>query len=366
MTRALGACQLDLFLAAALAESQPMPDLASKDGTVVWSSGGKDSLAATAETVRVHREQGIPLDRVIVAHNDLGEEVEWAGTRDLAQRQAEQFGLRFVTVRRADGMLLIEHVERKGMWPDGKRRWCTSDHKRGPGRTVLTGLVHELLAGERWGRPVQLLQVYGFRAAESPGRAKRVASPLKYSTTASSTATTRMKLREVWDWYPIAAWSDEQVWETIHADRLPYHWAYARGMRRLSCTFCVLAGEDDLVTAARLQPLKAARYLQVEQRIGHTFKDGLSMADIVRRAGWGQDQLARMLAGEVPPPLCPACAADLGGGWPADLHAVPADVAEAMFRRPGLACNGRFYEMATGVPASSGGRQVVLASAGRA
>jgi 3'-phosphoadenosine 5'-phosphosulfate sulfotransferase (PAPS reductase)/FAD synthetase len=321
---------------------------------VVWSSGGKDSEAALAETVRLHAEQGVPLDRVVVAHNDLGDDVEWAGTRDLAARQAAHFALPFITVRRADGLLLIEHVERKGLWPDQKRRWCTSDHKRGPGLTALTALVRQITAGERWDRPVQLLQVYGFRAAESRGRAKKVAQPLVYSKQASSTATERMKLREVWDWYPLATWSDEQVWATIHAHGLPYHWAYARGMRRLSCTFCVMAGEEDLVTAARLQPLKAARYLRAEQRIGHRFKDDLSMADIVRRAGWTEQFLRRLLAGEVPPPLCPNCAADLHGTWPATAHAVPGDVAEAMFRRGDLVCNGRFYDDVTGAPATRG------------
>jgi len=50
-----------------------------------------------------------------------------------------------------------------------KQRWCTSDHKRGPIRKVMTRLVADLRAsGDDNHRPVHLLNVMGFRAEESP------------------------------------------------------------------------------------------------------------------------------------------------------------------------------------------------------
>jgi hypothetical protein len=47
---------------------------------------------------------------------------------------------------------------------------------------------------------------------------------------------------------------------------------------------CVLAGRKELTLAARLNPDLARRYLDVEQRVGHTIKADLSMAQIVADA----------------------------------------------------------------------------------
>ncbi|CAL9556563.1 hypothetical protein [Streptomyces sp. enrichment culture] len=55
-------------------------------------------------------------------------------------------------------------------------------------------------------------------------------------------------------------------------------------MSRLSCSFCVLSSEDDLVCAARLPPGMAALYADLETRIGHRFKVDLAMADVVAQA----------------------------------------------------------------------------------
>ncbi|WP_086822454.1 hypothetical protein [Streptomyces sp. NRRL B-24572] len=55
-------------------------------------------------------------------------------------------------------------------------------------------------------------------------------------------------------------------------------------MSRLSCSFCVLGCEADVVLAARLRPKKAAQYITVETEVGTDFKNGLSMRQIVERA----------------------------------------------------------------------------------
>ena len=53
---------------------------------------------------------------------------------------------------------------------------------------------------------------------------------------------------------------------------------------RLSCRFCVLASRSALVLAARLDPDGAERRAQMEERMGHTFRYGLSMRDIITEA----------------------------------------------------------------------------------
>jgi hypothetical protein len=55
-------------------------------------------------------------------------------------------------------------------------------------------------------------------------------------------------------------------------------------MPRLSCRFCVLASKSALVRAVQLDPAGAARRVAMEERMGHTFRQNLSMAEIVRQA----------------------------------------------------------------------------------
>lgn len=60
--------------------------------------------------------------------------------------------------------------------------------------------------------------------------------------------------------------------------------AFAAGMSRLSCRFCVLSSRADLVCSARLNPDLADRYAEVERRIGHRFRTDLTMADVIAEA----------------------------------------------------------------------------------
>jgi hypothetical protein len=55
-------------------------------------------------------------------------------------------------------------------------------------------------------------------------------------------------------------------------------------MPRLLCQLCPLASKGALVLAAQANPMKARRYLQAEQRIGHSFTDKTSMAEIIALA----------------------------------------------------------------------------------
>ena len=194
--------------------------------------------------------------------------------------RAAHYGVRFRVTRR-EGPDLLDDVARRKKFPDAKRRWCTSDFKRAPGLKLLTELVSALGLT----RPAKILYVFGFRAQESAGRRKKVAVPLVRNATASN--QTR---RHVWDWYPIHDWSETDVWAAIRASGLEYHWAYDAGMTRLSCSFCILASKADLLLAAFLRPDVALEYLRVEREIGHTFRQDLSMADILAESqikhGW--------------------------------------------------------------------------------
>lgn len=251
----------------------PSPELASYDVILVNSSAGKDSQATLDVVVAAARDAGVE-DRVVVVHADLGE-AEWDGVPELAAEHAAHYGLRFEITSNPE--TILERTARRGAWPSAAIRWCTSDHKRGPIRKVMTRLVSELRDSEHVvGRPVRVLNVMGLRAEESAARSRR--TPYAPNPSASNGR------RQVDDWYPIHAWTVAQVWERIAAAGTRPHPAYNAGMSRLSCRFCVLASRADLVCSARLNPELAARYAAVEAQTGHRFRMDLSMAEVIAAA----------------------------------------------------------------------------------
>jgi len=259
------------------------PELHTFDWIVINSSAGKDSQTMLAEVVRQADSQGIPRERLVVVHCDLGR-VEWPGTVDLARRQAEHYGLRFIIAKRTQNDLL-DHVRARKMWPSPQQRYCTSDHKRGPVHVVLTALVRETeyLDGptEREAAgPVRILNCMGHRAEESPARAKKTF--LAFDKRASNGR------REVWQWLPIHTWTLEQVWTDIKASGVPHHPAYDLGMPRLSCCFCIFAPVQALVVAGKHNPELLGEYVATERDINHKFRVDVSLEDIQRAVEAGK------------------------------------------------------------------------------
>ena len=116
------------------------PDLTAYDYIIVNTSGGKDSQAMLTHLHAIASHLGIT-DRLVAVHADLGQ-VEWQGTRELAERQVKAYGIRFEVVRREKGDLLAQ-VEERGMWPSSAVRYCTSYQKRDQIRKLFTKLTRE-------------------------------------------------------------------------------------------------------------------------------------------------------------------------------------------------------------------------------
>jgi 3'-phosphoadenosine 5'-phosphosulfate sulfotransferase (PAPS reductase)/FAD synthetase len=245
------------------------PDLRDFDWIVVSTSAGKDSQAQLHVVCTEAAELGI-LDRVVAVHCDL-KRAEWAGTRELAERQAARYGVRFEVVTRKQGDL-VDHIRARGLWPSSTARYCTSDHKRGQVYTLLTQLAKE---SREAGTPrARMLNIIGYRAEESPARAKKEAKSYFLNKRASNGR------REVWDWYPVISWTETQVWDLIRSEGLESHRAYALGMPRLSCVFCVFAPKAALELAGRHNPELLQTYVDLEDEMGHLFRKGFSIHEV--------------------------------------------------------------------------------------
>ena len=265
------------------------PALADYDWILVNSSAGKDSQCALEVVAKAAKRLGIS-DRVVVVHADLGENVEWEGTKALAAEQAAFYGLRFEVRTNAKRDILGQVTQRFAdrpdapSWPSSAARWCTSDHKRGPIRTLMTALVTESREAGLTERPVRILNVMGLRADESSARAKKASYEVDNNASNGK--------RQVDTWLPILAWTEQTVWARIKASGVPYHKAYDMGMGRLSCMFCVLATKEDLVISAKCNPEAALRYAAVEEAVGWSFTQKLSMAQVMDEAGLWDAEVA--------------------------------------------------------------------------
>jgi len=244
--------------------------LKNYDIIVVNTSAGKDSLAMLSIIAEQAEKEGV-LDRVVAVHADLGR-VEWAGTKELAQRQAAAHGVRFVVAERTINDLL-DHVEAHGKWPSNNQRYCTSDHKRAPIQKAFTHMVNEWRS-VGYDRTCYILNCMGMRADESPARAKKETfTEVGYGSNGK---------RQISDFLPIHHLTEADVWKRIHSQGLStlVHRAYGLGMPRLSCCFCIFAPKAALVLAGKHNPELLDEYVRVEKKIGHTFRQNLSMAEV--------------------------------------------------------------------------------------
>ena len=256
-------------------------DLRTYHIILISTSAGKDSQAMMSQVCQAAARAGV-LDRVSAVHADLGE-MEWPGTTQIAHEQAEHFKIPLTVVSRIGQRAhktssmyqegeaygdILDYARRRGAWPSPSRRWCTSEFKRGPIEKHMTSLAREYRARFPCHRgPVRILDCIGFRAEESPARARREVLSVRKST----------RNQHVDTWLPIHAWRIKQVWEEIHASGAPYHRAYDLGMSRLSCVFCIMASQADLEIAATHNPDLLTRFVDLEQELDHTFQHQRSL-----------------------------------------------------------------------------------------
>ncbi len=210
-------------------------------------SAGKDSQA-----MLIYLKTIIPANQLLVLHADLGK-IEWPGT--IEHIQSTRGALTMIVAHAATSF--FDMVDRRGMFPDPARRQCTSDLKRGP---IEREIRRYLRANPQFNGLV--VNCMGLRAGESSSRAKRPS--LKFNARNSKAG------REWYDWLPIQWMTTLEVFAYIADAGERHHWAYDRGMTRLSCCFCIMASKQDLITAAQENPTLYREYCVKEIELGFT------------------------------------------------------------------------------------------------
>ena len=228
-------------------------------------SGGKDSMAMF-ELLKQH----VPAEQLIVIHADMGDRVEWEGTRDhvFATTDGYQVEVAQAVDREGNNKDFLDMVEKRQMWPSASTRQCTSDLKRTPCEKVIRRVMKEKGANVAY-------NCMGIRAEESSNRAKQPTLTERKSKKLNAAG------RTVHEFNPILDMLIGDVFEVIEQAGKRLHWAYEAGMSRLSCCFCVLAAQDDLRTAARLRPELAQVYVDTEARIGHKWTATKTLSEII-------------------------------------------------------------------------------------
>ena len=197
----------------------------------------------------------VPRDQLVAVHAPL-QGADWPGTLEHV-RATLPAGVPLILAPIASGRSLLEAIERRGRFPSPSIRWCTSNYKRTP---IERELRRHLRANPR--HRGMLVNAMGMRADESPARARK--TPWKPNARNSKAG------RAWFDWLPIFDFCEDDVFDVIRRAGQRPHPAYAMGMSRLSCSFCIMASRSDLRTAARLRPRLYRTYAELERRIGHT------------------------------------------------------------------------------------------------
>jgi 3'-phosphoadenosine 5'-phosphosulfate sulfotransferase (PAPS reductase)/FAD synthetase len=271
------------MLTTPLAGGNAALELAAKGAWFIAShSGGKDSQAQYIALLQL----GIPEDQIIVCHADLGE-VEHRGSRDHidATVRPSHRDLLIADAIHADGSTkdffsavrarraTLDRTDRydKSAAPDGQNRYCTSDLKTAPIWKAVKG--HLKARGVHHGIIVNCVGIRALEGGPKGRRAKMVAarplSQFKVATKPNNNTWT------CYDWWPLAYWTEAQVWEQIHAvgQRPHPNYGYDHGLgratrnQRISCEFCVFGSPNDLRLAAARRPELLAKLVQLEEDI---------------------------------------------------------------------------------------------------
>lgn len=166
---------------------------------------------------------------------------------------------------------MFQLIIKKGFPPTRICRYCCQEFKE---RNVC-------------GREQGLLTLTGVRKAESPKRKSRS----KYETCQAD--------KGVEFYHPIIHWTDEQVWDFIRAEHIPYCRLYDEdGIDRIGCVGCPLASSEKIVAEFKRWPQFEKAYLWAFEKMleGRSFDKWKNKYDVMDWYIYGAEASCRAAA----------------------------------------------------------------------
>lgn len=265
--------------------------LAADAPVAVGVSGGKDSCAAAIAVVEHLRAVG-HAGSVLLVHADLGDDdpamnVEWADSLPTCERLAAFLGVDLLVVKRPAGGMMKRwqtrwenNVERYTKllcvkvilpWSTPSMRFCTSELKSAP---IASALVKRF-PGQR------IVSACGIRREEGNGKSQSPRTNAKTSKPNKRLTNVRLGTSGV-DWNPIAAWTTRDVFAFCASRGFQMHEGYAKGMKRISCRYCIMQDEDDQRVSASVLENQPVLHTVVglEARSTFAFQGARWLADV--------------------------------------------------------------------------------------
>lgn len=243
--------------------------LLAKDCVVaIGVSGGKDSDACAIAVSRYLDEIGHSGPRVLI-HADLGR-VEWRDSLPSCERLAAKIGWELITVQRKAGDMLARWEGRWANnvaryqelscvklilpWSTPSMRFCTSELKV----DVITSALKKRFPAH------DIINVAGIRRQESANRSRMpVAAPM---------AKLQRKGCAGLSWNAIIEWPIQDVFYAIADAGLGLHEAYTTyGASRVSCAYCIMSSQQDLIAATTCEGNHDLYIQMVELEAASTF-----------------------------------------------------------------------------------------------
>lgn len=234
----------------------------------VGVSGGKDSQAL-AYRLQAHLDAAGHAGPRALIHSDLGR-VEWRDSIIVCERLAERLGWELIVVRRAAGDMMDRWLSRWEAnvgryaalscvklimpWSSAAQRFCTSELKS-------SVIARAIRARHPTGT---VISAVGIRREESSARARTPAVKRDERLTRARGIGLA--------WNPLIHWPLSHVLDYIRSRGDVLHAAYRiYGSSRVSCAFCVLGSQADLLAATRCEDNAAIYREIVELEIRSTF-----------------------------------------------------------------------------------------------
>ncbi|HRH45181.1 MAG TPA: phosphoadenosine phosphosulfate reductase family protein [Pyrinomonadaceae bacterium] len=252
----------------------------SKTVVAMSVSGGKDSDVLALELNEYLDSINFQGERVLI-HSDLGE-IEHSDSLPTCERLAKHLNLPLIVVKpnrpmierweyrwecNVERFINLKSVKISTWASSAQWRFCTGEEKTTP----ICRKLKELFPGQN------ILNVVGIRGEESAGRAKKPVSLENKLLSSKCTETTGRT------WFPIRDYQLEDVFLVHQKHGFALHEAYSKnGNSRVSCVFCVLAGESEF--RASLNDPRThqiyRRLVELEARSTFSFQPNKWLADV--------------------------------------------------------------------------------------